>query len=137
MRRLQTLFLTVFILAVFSNSANANTKHSIGFGVQYAGLIGYQFNMPLEHGSWRTGIGIFGISTGYDHILSSKVSLGVQGFFTMFGDGGGINLNYHFSNVRSSGWMLGWDVYAAQSDLSRVAKSTYKGFTFLSFGYKF
>jgi len=133
-------FLTIVLMcvAITNNVAFADSRYSVGFGAQFGGLVGFQGSNLMSRSSLRWSLGVMGIATAYDRFVTEKITAGAMGFFTIFGEGAGLSLNYHFTGIREAGWYLGWDVYAAKSDLSSASRrNNYNSFTFISFGYKF
>ena len=98
--------------ALLSNPgfASAEIKHAVGAGVQYAGIFGYQASVQSGKSNFRLGLGILGVSVGYDYFITPKIALGAQTFGIAFTTGYALNLNYYFSQTPSASWMLGVDV---------------------------
>jgi len=114
----------------------------LGGGIQYAGLIGTQFNLVSNKHKVYLSLGFLGLGGGYDYALSPKVSIGVNfseisGVFAS-ATIASVNVNYHFRSAFDKSWVLGLDVgrrdlntafTAAELDSSNVA--------FVSVGYRF
>jgi len=135
---MRLLTVVLICVALTNNVAFADSRYSVGFGAQFGGFIGFQRSHLLSRSSLRWSLGVVGIAAAYDRFITQKTTVGGLGFRTIYGTGGGLSLNHHFTSVRASGWYLGWDIYAAKSDLSSASrKNNFNGFTFISFGYKF
>lgn len=114
----KTSIKTIFPLAatlltsIVSLPATAgNFSNSIGAGVQYGGVVGWQGAYSFGNNQVRAGFGFFGVTYGYDRYIGENVALGVQGFGNHVKTGAALNFNYYFNGVRQSGWMLGLDYY--------------------------
>jgi len=125
-----------FSLVLLIKPAFAEVRHSLGAGVQFAGIIGYQVSEQYGRNSFRVGFGVIGISTGYDYFITPNIAIGLQTFGSLFARGTGLNMNYYFSPTPSASWMIGVDV-------GRVYHSPLFGedytetASFISAGYRF
>jgi len=135
----------VIVLTLFSLVCHsAETKHSIGFGVQYGGLAGWQISQVSDTGITRFAAGLGGITIGHDRFVSPdfglpNMSLGGQ-VFTGVLTGAGINANYYFGSRDNANWVLGVDLFTGQQILDGLAGSEregYRAYLFLSMGYRF
>ena len=110
----QTIFPLVVTLltSIISLPATAGSfSSSVGAGVQYGGVVGWQGVYGFGNNQVRAGFGFFGVTYGYDRFIGKNVALGVQGFGNHVKTGAALNFNYYFNGVRQSGWMLGLDYY--------------------------
>lgn len=108
MKRKLRLLAAMFLFT--ANTASADVRHALGAGVQYAGVFGYQASVQSGKSNFRLGLGVVGVSAGYDYFITPKIALGVQAFGIVFITGYALNLNYYFSPTPSAGWMLGIDL---------------------------
>lgn len=99
-----------FTLLFTAGTASAERRHAIGVGAQYGGTVGYQSSFQSGRHNFRLGMGVIGISAGYDYFITPKIAVGVQALGSFFITGYALNLNYYFSPTPSAGWMLGADV---------------------------
>ncbi len=110
-------FAVLASLAV-SKSYAYESSHSIGLGLQYGGIFGWQAAVSGEHLNGRFAVGILGASLGGDLYLNKHISLGVTGTSIFFGSSyfESVNLNYYINGRDVAGWRLGLDVAASRGD---------------------
>lgn len=131
------LFLLATSLLLTTGSASAELKHAVGAGIQYGGVIGYQASIQSGNNNFRLGLGVAGISAGYDYFVTPKLALGVQAFGVFFITGYALNLNYYFSSTSSTGWMLGMDIGRYEQDNLFGEDYPERNDALISAGYRF
>ena len=102
------------VLLMSARAESAEFKSSLGIGIQFGGVIGWQGSIRAGNSIFRVALGAVGLSAGYDHFVTDSVSLGVQGFIIGLGGGVGINANYYFAQPDVSGWIVGLDVHGCR-----------------------
>lgn len=127
--------ITLFLLSLSGFTYSAEFDNSIGFGLQYAGIFGWQGSLSEDNIHGRLAIGVIGVSLGVDANINDHVSLG--GTFGTFGLAShrSINLNYYPSGVYTQGWRLGADIGTIVSELKN--DDGRGNFVSISFGYSF
>ena len=124
----------IALLLATSNAQAAQFRSAAGFGLQYAGVVGWQGSLQAGDNNLYLSVGLLGLAAGYQYSMTDKLTIGLQGFAIGLASGGGINLNYHFSGTRSRGWMVGLDIFSARSTLND-SKTDRRGS--ISFGFVF
>jgi len=57
----------LILTLLFTHSLRAaEIKHATGFGLQYAGVLGYQISTKNNDRRFRGALGLIGVSVGYD-----------------------------------------------------------------------
>lgn len=131
MRRIIPL---VFILLIASsNAAAAEFKSAVGFGTQYAGIIGWQGSLHHNRHSLRLGVGLLGLGVMYEYASYEKLSIGLQAVTVAFAAGFGAYANYHFTSTTRPGWVLGIDYIDSYSTWVEKQEAVLA----FSVGYKF
>jgi len=130
--------LLIFSL-LFTHSLRATEiNHTIGFGLQYAGVVGYQISAKNDVHRFRGALGLVGLSIGYDYFLSPKWSLGAtytETLRTIYS----LNINY-YANKLTEGFNFGVDLGSMPEDdivLFNVNRVDRRNFIFFSVGYVF
>lgn len=103
LRSVLLLFLTLSS-SLFATEIN----HSMGIGLQYSGIVGYQVSMDKDKHRFRGAIGVLGIGAGYDYFLHPKWSMGVsltETIRTVYS----VNINY-YANTPNDGFRFGLDL---------------------------
>lgn len=102
--------LVLTLCLVFSLSLNAKEmKHSIGIGLPYSGLVGYQLSFITDDKHrLRGAVGLIGIGAGYDYKVAENWSVGAS-YTATIRSVYSANLTYHFSSF-SEGLKLGVDL---------------------------
>ncbi|GAA0859803.1 hypothetical protein [Aliiglaciecola litoralis] len=113
-------------------------QHSVGIGLQYSGLIGYQLSTSLSQGRIRGSIGLVGVSLGYDHYITETFSFGAtytKSLRTVYS----VNLSYMPKGLRNSGWLIALDLGHMPDDDAEGFFRTdgTKNVVWLSAGYQF
>ncbi len=104
--------LIAFVFLIGSSQAIAgNFKNSLGVGIQYGGIIGWQGAFNSNQNKFRLSLGYAGMTFGYDRFLGSNVSLGAQGFVNQYRVGSALSLNYYFGAGERERWYAGLDIY--------------------------
>jgi len=140
----RVLVLTVLTFASF-NVFSVERKSAIGIGFQYGGVFGWQGSLVEDKHRGSIGLGLIGLSVGYDYKLGEKISAGVTSFGLESAIGGftaaGLRLHYYPSGTFQNGWAFGIDVFRTINtrifslDSSDENNST-GGFFSVGYGYK-
>jgi hypothetical protein len=132
--------LLVLCLLFTSSLRAADLNHAVGFGLQYAGLVGYQISTKQDVHRFRGALGLIGIGAGYDYFLSPGWSLGVTYTETVRSIYS-VNINY-YANSATKGFNFGLDLGHMSSETASGGGFTYidgesKNIVWLSIGYAF
>lgn len=106
-----TLSATLFVVACLPSASWAEFKSTVGLGLQFGGVIGWQGAVQSKHHKLYLSLGAPGLSAGYAFLPANKVSVGVNGFVTLLGGGQGLFLDFHFSGHQRSGWLVGVEIF--------------------------
>jgi len=128
-----------------SNVSNTKYKFGLGFGLQYSGFIGTQFNLINGNHKGYLSVGFLGLGAGfgggYDYAVSNNVSVGVNysGLFIVFAESyiTSLNANYHFGSTFNKGWTLGIDAGRRSGRNLLSGDSRSDAVAFFSVGYRF
>jgi len=96
------------LLLLSSSLSAAEINHSMGIGLQYSGLVGYQISMDNNNHRFRGAIGLVGIGVGYDYFIHPSWSIGMsltETVRTVYS----VNINY-YSNTANDGFKFGLDL---------------------------
>lgn len=137
------MIIRAFILLLglfFTAMVNANDiKHSVGIGLPYSGLVGYQIAMVEgEKHQYRASLGFIGASVGYDYLLDKNWTLGAT-YTSTLRTVYSVNATYYFKSVYQ-GFSLGLDLgYMPDEDDGEgfFATQGSKSVMWLNVGYKF
>ncbi len=105
----------VFLMLLASSPSSYSWEHdnSMGIGLKYGGIIGYQAAFSKEKHNLRGAVGMFGISTGYDYKLYNYFSVGLTtgNFGTVLASYQyhALNFTYHVSGKYTQGWNISLD----------------------------
>ena len=105
--KMKMIFLFTSLLISFQ-ARSSELNHSAGFGLQYAGLVGYQISSTTGKHNFRGAIGIIGAGIGYDYLVTDHFSIGASQTFTIR-TVTSINLNYYPAGSILNGWQIGLD----------------------------
>lgn len=67
---------TALVLLICPTVTATQFKHSIGFGLPYAGIAGYQLAIKQNQHQYRAAVGFIGASVGYDYHFDQRLALG-------------------------------------------------------------
>jgi len=125
--------LAVLVLLFCANPViAADFKQSIGSGIQFGGLLGWQGSIiNSNNAKFRLSFGYSGTAIGYERFVSPNLSLGAQFFGNQYVSGGGLSANYYFSGRETSGWILGLDVYRGYNTGEQALESIIRFFEFI------
>lgn len=127
--------LFVFLLSLSGHSFSAEIENSIGFGLQYAGIFGWQGSISEDNVHARFALGVIGASFGLDASLNRYLSFGATLGSVGLASHRSLNFNYYPGGSYTQGWRLGADLGTASSELKDDDR---KGsFVSVSFGYAF
>lgn len=116
----------VLILSLSLASATGQAavfKNSVGAGIQYGGVFGWQGAFHFGRNRLRGALGLAGTAWGYDRFLGSHYSLGAQIFGNQFRVGGGLSFHYHLSQQLEPGFVFGLDVYRGSNTQDAVIEA--------------
>lgn len=123
-----------FGFVIFSSSAMAEFDNSIGFGVQYAGVFGWQGSWTEDNIHARIALGLVGATAGIDVNIDKHVSFGATFGALGIAELSSFNLNYYPGGQYTQGWRVGLDVGTFKTNVFGEEKES---FTSISFGYSF
>ncbi|RYG10427.1 MAG: hypothetical protein EOO07_22180 [Chitinophagaceae bacterium] len=127
--------LILFLLFLSNFCFSAEFDNSIGFGLQYAGIFGWQGSLSENNIHGRLAIGVVGVSVGLDADVNDNFSVGGTIGSIGLASHRSINFNYYPGGVYTQGWRIGADIGTAVSELK---DDDGKGnFVSISFGYSF
>jgi len=86
-------------------------QNSIGAGIQYGGIAGWQGSYVTGKNKLRLSYGFSGSAWGYDRYLTPNMSIGAQAFGNQYKTGGAVSINYKPATFQNKGWLVGLDVY--------------------------
>lgn len=115
------LFLFFMSLAPAPAQA-AEFKSSVGVGLQFGGLVGWQGSLHYGQNKFRGSFGLAGTAWGYDRYFGSHYSVGAQIFGNQFRIGGGLSVNYYLSQQLEPGFVFGLDLYRGASTDAAVVE---------------
>lgn len=142
-------------LSLFTSASYAEEDYtfelSSGLGLQYAGIIGAQVAVKDEDTKYFLGLGLPGISTGFQTLVgdSNQQSLGLTiaklaGIFSsdiIFVTG---TYNYYFTDFNQAGWVMGVDLGLSREEhdsngffSDKVYEKETNGVLSFNIGYKF
>lgn len=128
---------------IFIPQANCGQfDHAVGVGLQYGGIIGYQFSYKEAQSNFRISAGLIGASLGYDYYLTDTFSFGAT-YTASTRDVTSLNFNYTPSGYANSGWVIGVDFAYIEGQRESGSNIFYqreeesKKVMWLSAGYKF
>ena len=130
----------LILTLLFTHSLRAaEINHATGFGLQYAGVLGYRISTKNNDHRFRGALGLIGVSVGYDYFLSPQWSLGAtytETVRTVYS----VNINYTLP--QNEGITFGVDFGHIPSDKASGSGFTYikgnsKNIMFFSVGYEF
>lgn len=130
-------FLKQFLIAsaIFSTPCvGAQFDNSIGFGVQYAGVFGWQGSWTQDNAHTRIAFGALGATAGLDVDLNKYSSIGATLGVIGIARIQAVNLNYYPGGNYTKGWRVGID--AGRAEVNVLGKDT-GNFVTISFGYSF
>lgn len=110
-----SLMLITPIILFSSNAAHSAFERSVGVGTQYGGLFGVQASFYHSEVKVNFGLGLLGISTGFEYFLTPKNSLGAHAFIVAPVGGYAVSWNHYFNGQKAAGWRVGLDVGNAQA----------------------
>jgi len=129
----------LLLIGLFAKPINgAELEYSVGLGLQYGGIIGYQLSTRLEQGRIRGAVGLVGASVGYDHFVTENFAIGVT-FTETIRTVYSLNLSYMPNGLRHDGWMFAADLGHMPDDDGEGFFSTdgSKNVVWLTVGYRF
>ena len=122
---------------------------SLGFGLKYGGIAGFQAALSTEKHNLRAAAGFFGISAGYDYKFSNNISLGATtgkhaDVLSEF-EAHTLNITYFVTGKYSQGWNVSVDIgkqrctrECIDDDLNDTDKDQeFTDLTWFSLGYSF
>lgn len=113
---------------------SAEFDSSIGFGVQYGGILGWQGSVSEEKVHGRLSIGLIGAAVGADLDINNYASIGVTAGGVGIATFKAINLNYYVDGKYTEGWRIGLDAGTAETNVFGKDSGS---FVSVSFGYSF
>lgn len=112
----------------------AEFDNSIGFGVQYAGIFGWQGSWTEENVHARIALGLIGLTAGVDVNMDQHTSVGATFGAIGLAKFNALNLNYYPGGQYTQGWRVGLDIGAFEMHTFGEKKES---FASISFGYSF
>ncbi|MDN3651518.1 hypothetical protein QWY77_01805 [Thalassotalea ponticola] len=143
---MKKLYFLVFL--IYSPvSSSLEFENSLGVGIKYGGIFGYQANISEQKHNFRCAMGFFGYNCGYDYKLIENVSLGattgvLSNLFSL-AKYHSVNMTYHFSGEYTQGWNISLDAGMSRcskdclDDTDYTEDTEYSGFAAVSLGYSF
>ena len=116
-------------------------KPSLGHGLKYGGLLGFQSALTQGLHNVRGSLGFFGMSAGYDYKLLNNFSIGLTtgqhaDVFSAY-DTHTLNFTYFTKGTYSKGWNISADVGQQRCKQECIEDKDYHSLTWLSLGYSF
>ena len=136
----EIISLTPFLIIPQTNGGQFD--HAVGVGLQYGGIIGYQFSYKEAQSNFRISAGLIGASLGYDYYLTDTFSFGAT-YTASIRDVTSLNFNYTPSGYANRGWVIGLDFALIEGQRESGSSFFYqrekdsKKVMWLSAGYKF
>ncbi len=130
------LIVTIFLMATQQSNA-IEFNHSVGMGLQYAGIIGWQGALKQGKNKGKISLGILGFALGYERAVSNNWAIGGSVFGSLFITATSANINYYFSSINSAGWSAGLDLIRLQKLNIFTNSKNYENTVFFSAGYHF
>lgn len=133
-RRVIVCLIVLFGKPVLATEGGGQSRFSssVGAGVQYAGIIGYQIATKSRGLRIHASLGVLGIAGGFNKLVGENVSVGFNLFYLGLVGGYSANANYYFGSTFDKGWMLGIDLFNAANYLGTSSTGG-----LISFGYEF
>ena len=130
-------FLLGAYLILFLSVGNANGyRSSLGAGIQYGGVVGYQGSYTIHQTKLRFSLGYIGGVIGLEQLIGDHFGIGIQSGLVIAGFGTLAFANYYFTSNKSSSWNIGVETcISCQAILSDGA--TLRGGVAISLGYTF
>lgn len=122
-----------FVFVIFSSPAMAEFDNSIGFGVQYAGLFGWQGSWTEDNVHARIALGLVGATAGIDVNLDQHASIGATFGAVALAEVAAMNFNFYPESY-TRGWRIGFELGSYKTNTFGEKSDS---FTSLSFGYSF
>lgn len=132
----KSVLLASFGLAsvIFSSPGVAEFDNSIGFGVQYAGVFGWQGSWTENNVHTRIAFGLLGAIAGIDVDIDERITMGGSYGAIGIAEVAAFNVNYYPGGRYTEGWRVGVDVGTAEVS---VFGEDSESFACISFGYSF
>jgi hypothetical protein len=136
MAKNKSKFINAFFTAsiIFSSHCMAEFDNSIGFGVQYAGVFGWQGSWTQDNLHTRIALGLVGATAGVDVNLNEHISVGATLGAIALARVSAFNLNYYPNGQYTQSWRVGLDVGTFRTN---ILGENSEHFTSISFGYSF
>lgn len=124
--------MAIMLIYCCNTGMAAEFKQSVGAGLQYGGVIGWQGALLNSNNSkFKLGFGYTGTSFGYERFILPNVSLGGQLFGNQYIAGGAISANYYLSSGTTKGWVFGIDFFRAYNSGEQALDSIIRYFEFV------
>lgn len=124
-----------FMLLLGTSECSAyEYANSVGFGLQYGGIIGWQGSISEDNLHGRVAVGLVGLSLGGDLDLNKYFSVGATATTIGIAKFTSLNLNYYPGGRYTSGWRVGLDFGFGASNIDDEDRGS---FVAASFGYSF
>lgn len=136
MMKNRSRFIHYFFLAsvIFPSQCIAEFDNSIGFGVQYSGIFGWQGSWTEENVHARIALGLIGLTAGVDVNMDQHTSIGFTSGVIGLAQFNALNLNYYPGGQYTQGWRVGLDVGRWNTHFFDEKNES---FASISFGYSF
>lgn len=118
---------------LFSSPCMAEFDNSIGFGVQYAGVFGWQGSWSEDDLHARIAIGLVGATAGVDVSIDQHASFGATFGAVGLARVSAFNFNYYPESY-TRGWRFGLEAGTMKTNVFGEDKES---FVSISFGYSF
>lgn len=130
-------YLLGLYLLLFLSVGNASGyRSSLGAGIQYGGVVGYQGSYTIHKTKLRLSLGYIGGVVGVEQLIGDHFGIGIQSGLVIAGIGVLGFANYYFTSNKSPGWNIG-----VETCISCVAilsdGTTRRGGVAISLGYTF
>lgn len=122
-----------FVFVIFSSPAMAEFDNSIGFGVQYAGIFGWQGSWTEDNVHARVAFGLAGATAGVDVNLDQHSSIGATFGVIAFAEVTAVNFNFYPESY-TRGWRVGLELGSYR--INTFGEKS-ESFASLGFGYSF
>lgn len=123
-----------FTSILFASPCVAEFNNSIGFGVQYAGVFGWQGSWTEDDVHTRIAFGLLGAMAGIDINIDEHTTLGASYGAIGIAEVAAFNVNYYPGGNYTKGWRVGVDVGTAEVS---VFGEDSESFASITFGYSF
>lgn len=138
MKKTRLYYLAVLFSVLALPCEAGESRHSVGMGIQYGGIVGWQGAQVSEKSISRFSVGTWGVTVGHDRFVTKNIVLGAQVFANIFLTGVGLNINYYLGSKNSANFVVGVDVFRAYEPLNGISGNRdLENNTFISFGYMF